>query len=109
MISYGNSNSGRPPSSFPSNYKIPVRQAKPGKGGSDVEAETFRRNPAGSQTRPAKQVGRRKRVLRGAGAIQAAKRRQRVSRAVRMSPESVLAGADAVGMAEGRIEASANQ
>ncbi len=31
-----------------------LRQAKPGKGESDVEAETSRWNPAGSQSRPAK-------------------------------------------------------
>jgi hypothetical protein len=45
----------------------------------EAKAETFHWNPAGNQPRPAELASSRKRVLRGAGATRAAKRRQRVS------------------------------
>src|SRR4051812_11006787 len=48
-------------------------------GKEEAKAETFHRNPAGNQPRPAELASGRKRVLRGAGATRAAKRRQRVS------------------------------
>ena len=41
-------------------------------------AETFQRNPAGNQPRPAKLASSRKRVLRGVRVTGVAKRRQRV-------------------------------
>ena len=54
-----------------------VRQESLGKG--EVTAETFRRDLAGNQSRPAELASSRERVLRGAGVTRAAKRRQRVS------------------------------
>jgi len=54
-----------------------VRQESLGK--EEAKAETFHRNPAGNQARPAELASGRKRVLRGTGATRAAKRRQRVS------------------------------
>lgn len=48
-------------------------------GEEEAKAETFRRNPAGNQPPPVELASGRKRVLHGAGATWAAKRRQRVS------------------------------
>src|SRR3954462_9887570 len=73
-------------------------------GEEEARAETFHRNPAGSQPRPAELASGRKRVLRGAGATRAAKRRQRVSGPCDGAPKCYsVAGADVVKGTEGRV------
>ena len=61
---------------------LPLRQAKLGKGGSDVGniMETFRRNPAGNQSRSVEFGQQREASLASSVAMQRAKRRQRVLR-----------------------------
>src|SRR4051794_26742772 len=74
-------------------------------GKEEAKAETFHRNPAGNQPRPAELASGRKRVLRGAGATRAAKRRQRVGGPCDRAPKYFLAGADVVKGTEGRVAA----
>jgi len=66
-----------------------VASGKLGKGGRDVRSrpETFRRNPAGSQSRLGSWPSTQKRVWRRLGATQATKRRQRVPRPCYRAPK----------------------